>query len=319
MKNLENEYPGKGGRNMESLWTTFTFRALWTPELIVGIILVSIVYGWLIKYEQRHHHTLSNTSLRQKIYFGLGMLALYGGWGSLFYLAGHMVMSIHMLQMVLAYFVAVPFLLLGLPKWVYSRAAEWLKNKGVQPIIRFFSHPILALLLFNGLFSFYHVPFMFDSLMQSPILHSIYQYGLLLAAALMWWHMLAPLPSAYRLSDLRRIGYIFANGILITPACALIIFAPTSMYATYTDPVVWANVMSYCLPAGTEVPLSMFNGPSAPLAFLDTRMDQQLAGVLMKIMQEVVYGITIGYVFKQWLRKEKQQEGSMTISDIPSL
>lgn len=51
---------------MESLWTTFTFRALWTPELIVGIILVSIVYGWLIKYEQRHQHILSNTSLRQK-------------------------------------------------------------------------------------------------------------------------------------------------------------------------------------------------------------------------------------------------------------
>lgn len=303
---------------MESMWTTFTFRALWTPELIVGIILVSIIYGWLIKYEQRHTHLGSYTSRRQKIYFGLGMLALYGGWGSPLYLAGHMVMSIHMLQMVFAYFVAVPFLLLGVPKWVFTQTAEWLKGRGIQPIVRFLSHPILALLLFNGLFSFYHVPFMFDSLMQSPILHSVYQYGLLFAAALMWWHMLAPLPNAYQLSDLRRIGYIFANGILITPACALIIFAPTAMYATYTDPVVWSNVMSYCLPAGTEVPLSMFNGPSAPLAFLDTRMDQQLAGVLMKVMQEVVYGMTIGYVFKQWLRKEKQQEGTMTISDIPS-
>ncbi|WP_307728689.1 cytochrome c oxidase assembly factor CtaG [Alkalicoccobacillus plakortidis] len=273
--------------------------------------------AWLIKYEQRTNQTEQPTRIRQKVYFGLGLLALYGGWGSPLYLTGHMIMSIHMLQMVLAYFVAVPLLLLGTPTWALSRAADFLKKRGIQPIFHFFSNPILALLLFNGLFSFYHVPFMFDSLMQSPLLHSFYQYGLLFAAVLMWWHMLAPLPSVYRLSDLRRIGYIFANGILITPACALIIFAPETMYATYTDPLVWANVMSYCLPAGTEVPFTMFNGP-ATLAFLDARMDQQLAGVLMKIMQEIVYGITIGYVFKQWLRKEKQQEGNMTISDVPS-
>ncbi|TSB46151.1 cytochrome c oxidase assembly factor CtaG [Alkalicoccobacillus porphyridii] len=302
---------------MESVWTSFGFRALWTPELLVGIVILAILYGWLIHIEKKRVAVDKHTKLRHKLYFGLGLLALYGGWGSPFYLTGHMIMSIHMLQMVLAYFVAVPLLLLGIPTWLLEQMSAYLKKKGLQPVIRLIGNPILALFLFNGLFSFYHVPFMFDSLMQSPVLHSFYQYALLFAAVLMWWHMLAPLPSAYRLSDLRRIGYIFANGILITPACALIIFAPETMYATYTDPLVWANVMSYCLPAGSEIPMGLFNGP-ATFNLLDARMDQQLAGVLMKIMQEIVYGITIGYVFKQWLRKEKQQEGAVTISDVPT-
>ncbi|MDQ0207939.1 cytochrome c oxidase assembly factor CtaG [Alkalicoccobacillus murimartini] len=302
---------------MESLWTTFGFRALWTPELMGGIVVIALLYAWLLHIEKSRNKTEKPTRVRHKIYFGLGLIALYGGWGSPFYLTGHMIMSIHMLQMVLAYFVAVPLLLLGMPTWVLHQVSNYSKRLKIQPLIRFIGNPILALLLFNGLFSFYHVPFMFDSLMQAPVLHSLYQYGLFGAAILMWWHMLAPLPNAYQLPDLRRIGYIFANGILITPACALIIFAPETMYATYTDPLIWANVMSYCLPAGMEVPLTMFNGPSS-FTFLDARMDQQLAGVLMKIMQEIVYGITIGYVFKQWLRKERQQEGKMTISDVPS-
>lgn len=302
---------------MESVWSSFGFRALWTPELLVGIAVLAGLYIWLIHFEKKQIPVMEQSKLRQKLYVGLGLLALYGGWGSPLYLTGHMMISIHMLQMVLAYFVAVPLLLLGTPTWALKRLAAYLNKKGLQSVIRVIGNPILALFLFNGLFSFYHVPFMFDSLMQSPVLHSFYQYVLIGAAGLMWWHMLAPLPNAYQLSDLRRIGYIFANGILITPACALIIFAPSTLYATYTDPLIWANVMSYCLPAGTEVPLALFNGP-ASFNLLDARMDQQLAGVLMKIMQEIVYGITIGYVFKQWLRKEKQQEGQLTISDVPT-
>ncbi len=221
-----------------------------------------------------------------------------------------------MMQMVFAYFIATPLILLGLPEWFYRSLIRKLSNRVTVRIAKVAWSPITALFLFNGLFSLYHVPFMFDTLMQSVVFHSLYQQLLLLASALMWWHMLTPLPNTSNLSDLRRIGYIFANGILITPACALIIFAPEPLYETYTDPTVWAQVMAYCLPAGSDVPLSLFSGPNS-FSFLETRMDQQLAGVLMKIMQEITYGITIGYVFKQWISKEKQQDGELTISDIP--
>jgi putative membrane protein len=222
-----------------------------------------------------------------------------------------------MTQMVFAYFVATPLLLLGIPSWFFQALIDRFRSPITERLFRVIWSPIVALFLFNGLFSFYHVPFMFDTLMQSVVLHSFYEYLLLFSAALMWWHMIAPLPSRFVLSDLRRIGYIFANGILITPACALIIFAPATLYQTYTDPTIWATVMAYCLPAGAEVPISLFSGPNS-FAFFETRMDQQLAGVLMKIMQEVMYGFTIGYVFKQWLKKEKQQDGTLTISDIPT-
>jgi hypothetical protein len=36
----------------------------------------------------------------------------------------------------------------------------------------------------------------------------------------------------HRLTELRKMGYIVANGILLYPACALIIFADKPLYAT---------------------------------------------------------------------------------------
>ncbi|WP_370621821.1 cytochrome c oxidase assembly protein [Bacillus sp. JCM 19034] len=71
------------------------------------------------------------------------------------------------------------------------------------------------------------------------------------------------------------------------------------------------------LPAGASIPTELFIGPSS-FAFLEPRTDQQLAGVMMKVFQELVYGIAIGFVFKQWLAKEKQQDGKLTISDAPT-
>ncbi|WP_100404895.1 cytochrome c oxidase assembly factor CtaG [Bacillus solitudinis] len=303
---------------MESLFSSFGFRTLWTPELIVPLVLIGVLYFYVITKLRKSFSGSQPVKLRQKVYFLLGLFALYLGWGSPLYVAGHLMITFHMTQMVFSYIVATPLLLLGIPKWVYEAGIRRFHSPFSARITKIVWNPIMALFLFNGLFSVYHVPFVFDTLMQSAVLHSLYQYFLFVTSIMMWWFMLAPIPNKVQLSDLRRIGYIFANGILITPACALIIFAGQPLYETYTNPSVWATVMSFCLPAGATVPLSLFNGPDS-FIFLETRMDQQLAGVLMKIMQELAYGFTIGYVFKQWLSKEKQQDGVLTISDIPTM
>ncbi|MGY4689504.1 cytochrome c oxidase assembly factor CtaG [Salibacterium sp. K-3] len=302
---------------LENFFSTYSFRALWTPELIVVLAAAALLYYWVTVKKRHAFEEAEPFPLRQKLYFALGMTALYLGWGSPLYVAGHSIITLHMTQMVFAYFAAVPLFILGIPKWalrswidVWRRKAEW--------TYRVIMNPIIGLILFNALFSFYHIPVIFDQIMQAPVLHSIYQAALFGTAWLMWWHMLSPLPSEHQLPDLRRIAYIFANGILITPACAMIIFAGSPLYETYTNPAVWSDVMAYCLPPGMSPPTSMMNDGTGGMAFLDAHSDQQLSGVVMKISQEFVYVTTIGYVFKQWLAKEQPKEGEWTISDIPA-
>ncbi len=36
--------------------------------------------------------------------------------------------------------------------------------------------------------------------------------------------------------------------------------------------------------------------------------DQQTGGIIMKIVQEIVYGTIIGYVFFRWARREREKD-----------
>jgi putative membrane protein len=35
--------------------------------------------------------------------------------------------------------------------------------------------------------------------------------------------------------------------------------------------------------------------------------DQQLGGVIMKVIQEIIYGIMLGRVFFEWYRKDQEE------------
>lgn len=302
---------------IEQLFNNFSIRTLFTPELIVILAIVALLYFMLIGRWRHRIQGSEPVKTSKKVIFIIGLFFLYLGWGSPLYTAGHLMFSFHMLQMVFSYLVAAPLLLLGLPRWLFEAIVERFKeNRVLSRLAKIFFHPLIGLLFFNGLFSIYHIPQVFDFLMPRLILHDFYQVLMLVAAFLMWWQMLAPLPQTARLSHLRRIGFVFASGFLILPACALIIFAPTAVYNVYTDPMVWAQTMTYCFPAGMDIPYGLFTGPES-FSPLTPRLDQQLAGVLMKILQEVSYGFAIGAAFRQWVRREKQSDGP-SISDVPA-
>jgi putative membrane protein len=104
---------------------------------------------------------------------------------------------------------------------------------------------------------------------------------------------------------------------LITPACALIIFANDPLYATYYDPQAWMKSLELCVPAGTLASLDL----TGPQMFMSMSIlhDQQLGGVLMKIIQEIVYGAMLFFIFIEWYKKEREKETiDATISPQPS-
>ena len=70
-------------------------------------------------------------------------------------LIGHIIFSAHMFEMAVMYIAVPPLLLLGIPVWLYRYITSF---KFVQIILKIFAKPLIALFVFNGLFSFYHLP-----------------------------------------------------------------------------------------------------------------------------------------------------------------
>lgn len=280
----------------------FGFRALWSPYFFTFVLLVLAGYYLVtVKYRTKFKNSEPLTR-RQGIYFTIGMAVLYVVKGSPLDLMGHLMFYAHMIQMAVLYLVIPAFVILGIPQWIWRAVINY---KGIKPLFRFFTKPLIALILFNGVFSIYHIPDVFDIVKTAMLPHAAYTIMLFFLAVFMWWPIINELPEEATLSGLKKVGYIFADGVLLTPACALIIFADTPMYATFSDPNAWAQALQLCVPSSTLASLNL----SGPEMFNSMSLinDQQLGGVAMKIIQEIVYGIVLAQIFFAWYKKEQEE------------
>ncbi|RAK23234.1 putative membrane protein [Anoxybacillus vitaminiphilus] len=291
----------------------FGFVALWSPFFLLSLALVLWLYFMLVGPWRKRFTNEGPATRKQKLFFTAGIVLLYICKGSPIDLLGHLMFSAHMTQMAILYLLVPQLLILGIPNWMYE---QLFRIRFVKATVSFFTKPLISLILFNGLFSFYHVPFIFDIVKTNMFLHAMVTTVIFFSAVMMWWPLVTKLSDWPTLSGIKKIGYIFANGILLTPACALIIFADTPLYTTYSDPQAWVNALQLCVPAGTLASLNL-TGPqmfmSMPLIY-----DQQLGGVLMKIIQEIIYGAMLFFIFIDWYQKEREKEKMATISPQPS-
>ncbi|MEH7334902.1 cytochrome c oxidase assembly factor CtaG [Neobacillus drentensis] len=280
----------------------FGFKALWSPYFLVILAFLTAGYFILTTKFRSLFPGSEPLTKKQGLLFFTSMVLLYAIKGSPIDLLAHLMFWVHMIQMAALVLIVPPIFIYGVPTWVWRKLFS---VRAINSLFKLFTRPLIALILFNGLFSFYHVPIIFDHVMQNIWLHAGYSILLFVVAIFMWWPLINQMPDHQTLSGLKKVGYIFADGILLTPACALIIFADTPIYATYSDPHVWGQVMSLCVGTANFDSLNL-SGPEL-FSSMSLIHDQQLGGVLMKIIQEIIYGLMLGHVFFEWYRKDQAE------------
>lgn len=287
----------------------FGMRALWSPYYLLFVLALALTY-YLITGRYRHKFSRDEKPTgKQQFYFYLAMVFLYIIKGSPIDLVTHIMLTAHMVQMAIYYLIFPILIIKGIPAWMWRK---FVSLPIIKPLVNLLTKPIISLLLFNTLFSLYHIPDVFDFAKSSPVVHAIVSTVILLAAFIVWWPLVTPLKEYDTLSPLLKIGYIFANGVLITPACVLIIFANEPLFATYSESGAWIQALSLCVPPDVLNGLSgSLTGPEmfSPMGTLE---DQQLGGIIMKLMQEGTYGVLLARVFFSWFTRE-----SLKVDPIP--
>ncbi|MGY0692266.1 cytochrome c oxidase assembly factor CtaG [Virgibacillus sp. FSP13] len=287
----------------------FGFRALWSPYYLIFVLGLCLAY-YLITIRYRYKFGVEDKPTgKQIVFFYLGMVLLYIVKGSPVDLLTHIMLTAHMAQLAI-YFLIFPILMIkGIPVWIWKRVVN---APIVKPILKLLTKPIISLLLFNVLFSIYHIPVVFDFTKSSPVAHTLISTIILVAAFIVWFPVLAPLKEFDTMSPILKIGYIFANGVLITPACVLIIFANVPLYAAYSQNGAWIQALALCVPGDVLQGLTYsISGPQmfSPMGVME---DQQLGGIIMKIMQEATYLTILGKIFFSWFTRE-----SLKVDPIP--
>lgn len=278
----------------------FGFRALWSPYFLGAVVFITALYFFLMK---RLGSEGERASRKEIGLFLTAMILLYASKGSPVDLLGHIMFSAHMAQMAVLYLIVPPLIILGIPPWFWKKVIFLLI---VKPLFRFFSKPLIAIIVFNGLFSMYHIPLVFDFIKTDAVYHAAITVLIFMAAFFMWWPLVHKVEELPQMSGLLKLGYIMADGILLTPACALIMFSDTALYSTYSDPSAWAEAMKLCVPLDTLSGMTL-TGPEM-FSSMPVLEDQQLGAIVMKILQEIVYGTFLAIIFFGWARKERAKD-----------
>ncbi|AQL55962.1 cytochrome c oxidase assembly factor CtaG [Abyssicoccus albus] len=288
----------------------FGFFANWSPFFIVFILFTTVLYFLLTTVWR--HDIEGNRPLKRSeaVWFILIMITLYIVKGSPIDLLSHILFSYHMLQMAVVYLLITPLLYFAIPEY-------WMKYvvnlPVIKPIVQVMTKPLIAIILFNGVFSIYHLPVVLDFLKQEATAHSVFNVLLFILALFMWYPVFNK-HEEHQMFGLYKLLYIFVIGVLLTPACGLIIFSQSPMYNTYTDGSAWLKSMEVCVPTSILDSLSDSGMISGPEYFTNETPlhDQQTGGVVMKILQELFFGVMLFYVFYQWRVHERVNEQDVT-------
>jgi putative membrane protein len=183
--------------------------------------------------------------------------------------------SAHMVQHMLLIYAAPPLMLLGLPSWLLRPV---FRLPGLLPVARALTKPIPALILFNVVFSVYHVPLYYNAVVSDHNLHIAAHLLFIVLALITWWPILSPLPELPPLSYPLRMLYVFGQTFSGFVVGSFITNSRTLLYPFYADaPRVWG---------------------------LSPMDDQKIGGLIMWVMGGTYLLLVFSAVFFAWARAE---------------
>lgn len=250
------------------------------PDVVLLCIVLQVGYMYTVTQLRDLVSDAGRVRRSQVALFTSGVLALYIGAGTPIHdISEQYLLSFHMLQHSIFTLAVAPLLLAGIPAWVWQAL---LRQRGVLPVAKVLTHPVVAFSAFNGLFLITHMPFAVDYALYHHWFHFLVHAALVGTAMLMWWPVLSVVPELPRLSAPLQMSYLFVQSILPTVVAAFITFAEGAVYPFYERaPRMWS---------------------------LTAETDQQIAGGIMKLIGSLVLWGFIAVVFFQWYNREQAAE-----------
>ena len=246
----------------------------WEPHPDAWALVVVLLGGYLYAlsaWGPRHAPGRNPATRRQRLCFaaGVGSLWLAADWPV--HQLADALFSVHMGQHLVFSLVSAPLLILGMPAWLLRRL---LAPASLQAVWRALTRPLPALLLFNLWVALYHWPPLVNLSVRNDAAHLGVHVVWVVAALVMWWPVLSPLPELPHLSYPGRMVYLFGQSIVPTVPASFLTFGRGLLYDAYA-----------AAPAGLGI---------------DPLTDQQVAGLLMKIGGGFFIWGVIAVLFVRW-------------------
>jgi len=198
------------------------------PSTVIGLAALVVLYHW--------RSNQMSDGQRACFYSGLAVIFLsLNGW--LHDLSDTYLFSAHMVQHLLLTLVAPPLLIMGTPGWMLRPALQW---RIVGPLARWVTTGPRCFMIFTVVLATWHLPPVYGLAMAHHSVHIVQHLCFMIAATLMWWPVLSPLPELPRLSYPLQMLYLFLLTIPMSIIAICIGYADHILYPAYASaPRIW--------------------------------------------------------------------------------
>jgi putative membrane protein len=185
---------------------------------------------------------------------------------------------VHMIQHLLLSFVVVPMFLLATPTWL---ARMVIGTGRTYSLLRWITRLLPATLLFNAVVAFSHWPQIVNNVVTNGTLHYGVHVLVVGSALVMWMPVCGPLPEL-RFSLGVQMPYLFLQSIIPTGPAAVLTWAEGVVYRSYDHTFrLWG---------------------------VSVQNDQQLAGMIMKVVGGTYLWILIAVLFVRFVQASEHSD-----------
>lgn len=268
-------------------WSEFRdvpWEAGWRTYPVVWLVVGLLVVGYLLLARRLRSEGHPGPTRAEWAWFAAGALVLWAGLdGPLATIGASYLASIRMLQYLMVGLVGPAFLVLSLPTGVFRLLAGRRRWLG---LIRGLTHPVVALIVFNGGMTVTHWPEVANTFMAAPLGAFMLHLTWFACGLIFWWPVLAPVPARPSFHPLLKVAYLGANVVFVMPPAAMMFFSETPIYTLH---------------AGTP-----------PFGGSNPVVDQQRAGAVMKVGSAWILAVAMLVVCFRWylaVREESEDPG----------
>jgi putative membrane protein len=247
------------------------------PSVVLGLILFCALYLLFTGPWRDRFPAAQPLTRKQQVCFVVAVVTLVAALLSPIGGLDTVSLTMHMIQHLLLTLIFPPFLLLATPAWMIR---PLLRSPAVLSFGYWLTRPVPAFLLFNGVFSLWHVPFFYEGIVNNLNFHILTHLLFIGTAVVTWWPICSPSQTLPRLPYPAQILYLFMQGTIPTILGALLTFTETPWYPSYI---------------------------AAPRLLDLTPLDDQIyAGLIMWIPGSSIFLIALTIVFFSWFEGQEQ-------------
>lgn len=242
------------------------------------------VYWWLVEPVRRKYNLAPRVEKRYTVPYWLAIFTIWLAEGTpLHALSEQFLFSAHMVQHILLALVFPPLFILGFPDWLLK---PLFRIRFLKRLARILTNPVLAIVLFNGIYSAWHLPGAYQAALYNHDVHLVQHIIMIFTSILMWWPLVTHSSDVPQLPGPIQLVYLFLMSV--------------AEIATYAY-VTFNNVLLY----------EFYARAPRIVAVLTPEYDQILAGIVMKLGSMLVFVPMLVVIFFRWVRNEERRAAGL--------